>query len=722
MKKIISVLLLILFIFVSIPFSQTYASSTNKKAILIILDRTSLNDYSIYNLPNIKKLINTGALGLMNTKTAGSYSDASAYLTIGTGTRAISSSTGSLSFNTNENYGYESASDLYTLFTGNKPQNYNIVNIGIQDLITASSKLNYKVTPGLLGNLLEKNGIPVYVIGNSDVKTPDGISYNRFSALIGINKSGTAKGDISDNLLVSDKNSPYFLKADYKKLYDKFLEYSKNGGFIIIDPGDIFRADEFSVYTSVDMANKYKQVALKNADEFIGKIFNSIDINKDLLIIAVPFPSNNDISTNNLITPLIITGNGFTKGIATSSTTKREGIIANTDIAPTVLSYFNIKQPVEMLGHNIISIPKQNALNYLENINKMIVSVHNARTPVLKSYVIFLIIILILYLLLLFLKKDHLKYMVPIILAIMTVPFTLLLLPLLGPLSIYMNIIAVILITFIIVLSLMILLNNDIDRFMTISLISAFALIFDLLTNSHLMKNSILGYDVIEGARYYGIGNEYMGVLIGSSIMGLMTLIEKYKTKTVKIFSILTLIFIFFLMVLPQYGAKVGGFITGFMAFGTIILLLLGLKINKKTFSFMFIIMIISLFSMFVISMFLGTTTHMAQTALIVKHEGINALIEIFTRKLQMEFKLMRYTIWSWVLIISILMLFILSYKPTGILKNIFKNYTYIYYGFFGSVVGMLFALAFNDAGIVAAATTCIYAIPPILILLQKPN
>ena len=33
------------------------------------------------------------------------------------------------------------------------------------------------------------------------------------------------------------------------------------------------------------------------------------------------------------------------------------------------------------------------------------------------------------------------------------------------------------------------------------------------------MRYSPLGYDPVGGARFYGIGNEYMGVLVGSSIL-----------------------------------------------------------------------------------------------------------------------------------------------------------------------------------------------------------
>ncbi|WP_431731795.1 hypothetical protein [Aceticella autotrophica] len=722
MKKLI-ISFLMLVIFFSLSSNSAYSASipqNNKKAVLVIIDRVNLNDYLKNNAKNIQKLINDGAIGLMNTQTANDYIQSSAYLTIGTGTRASTSGDfSSISLNSFENYLYGNAESLYRLNTGLTPGNNDILNIGISKLIEASKKENYQITPGLLGQILKENNIPVYVFGNADSKDENGTVYKRYAALIAMDKNGVSHGDVSGDILKKDNNSPFFIKTDYDKLYENYKKIEKSGGLFIFDTGDTSRVNDFSRYTSSDVTSRLKKNAIIDADNFIGNIVKSLDLSKDILIIATPFPSRNDITSNNLITPLIIDGPNY-HGLTISKTTKREGIIVNTDIAPTILSYFNLKLPVEMLGHPISSINSSNKLNYLNNLDTTIVSTHNARPIVLKSYVIFLIIVLILYLTMFFLKIEILRFIKPIILGIMSVPLILLILPLFGTQSIYVDFILIISITIAFVSLLKISVKNELDIFMIISLLTSFAIALDIFTGSHLMKDSILGYDAIAGARFYGIGNEYMGVLIGSTIMGIMTLIQKYDSKYVKVLSIAVFIAVFMLMILPGYGAKIGGFITGFMAFGVTILMMLGVKINHKNLTLLFISMTVLLFLMFIASMFIGTETHMAQTAIIVKYGGIQSLFDIFNRKLNMELTLIRYTIWSWVLIISIISLFIFSYKPTGILKNIFKKYEYIYYGFFGSTIGMLFALAFNDAGIVAAATLSIYAIPPILILLQN--
>ena len=42
---------------------------------------------------------------------------------------------------------------------------------------------------------------------------------------------------------------------------------------------------------------------------------------------------------------------------------------------------------------------------------------------------------------------------------------------------------------------------------------------------------------------------------------------------------------------------------------------------------------------------------------------------------------------------------------PMGVLKKIFYKYNNLYYGFISGIIGTLSAFAFNDSGVVAAAT-----------------
>ncbi len=78
---------------------------------------------------------------------------------------------------------------------------------------------------------------------------------------------------------------------------------------------------------------------------------------------------------------------------------------------------------------------------------------------------------------------------------------------------------------------------------------------------TYLMKNNIMSYDAIIGARYYGVGNEYEGVSIASAIFAFAILLN-YNKKLPKWFVIIASIVILITSAYPTMGANVGGAIS----------------------------------------------------------------------------------------------------------------------------------------------------------------
>ena len=71
------------------------------------------------------------------------------------------------------------------------------------------------------------------------------------------------------------------------------------------------------------------------------------------------------------------------------------------------------------------------------------------------------------------------------------------------------------------------------------------------------MKSNIMSYDAINGARYYGVGNEYEGVTIASAVFALAVLLN-YK-KIPKWLAVVLSIIILVTSAMPSMGANVGG-------------------------------------------------------------------------------------------------------------------------------------------------------------------
>src|SRR3712207_7880716 len=82
-------------------------------------------------------------------------------------------------------------------------------------------------------------------------------------------------------------------------------------------------------------------------------------------------------------------------------------------------------------------------------------------------------------------------------------------------------------------------------------------IVVDSVLFTPLMESNIMSYDPMIGARYYGIGNEYEGVTIGSAILAFAILLEHKNIKKWLIIPILLVVL--FTSAYPAMGANVGG-------------------------------------------------------------------------------------------------------------------------------------------------------------------
>ena len=69
------------------------------------------------------------------------------------------------------------------------------------------------------------------------------------------------------------------------------------------------------------------------------------------------------------------------------------------------------------------------------------------------------------------------------------------------------------------------------------------------------------------------------------------------------------------------------------------------------------------------------------------------------------------------ILIVSIVIIGALIFKPSGYFKKIHDRYPMIFKGFIASMVGCIVTLLVNDSGIVAASTASIYILIPLIII-----
>ncbi|HZK58031.1 MAG TPA: hypothetical protein VFD17_06955, partial [Clostridia bacterium] len=344
------------------------------------------------------------------------------------------------------------------------------------------------------------------------------------------------------------------------------------------------------------------------------------------------------------------------------------------------------------------------------------------RYRVLYSFAVYQIITSVLALALIIFKNripaKWCKYISLALIGNMVAPFTLLLIPLFGTTNIIATYLLLLAITMAIISAVYLVSgSNPLNVILYTTFLLVFGLLLDIVSGQNLIRNSLLGYDPILGARYYGIGNEYMGILIGAVLMLTTALIEKrYVNKYVSIiFYGLVAVIIGF----PGLGANVGGIITAVFAFLFVSVRLLGKKVNFRGLVYIglavvFVVGVMALIDLFVVE----NKSHLAGAISRIISNGPIVMYQIITRKISMNLRIIGVTIWSKVLLSAVVVLGILFYKPIGWFRRISMKYPKLSLGWSGIIVACVIGFAANDSGTVAAATSIIFLTSTMLYLI----
>lgn len=716
----IIVLLGLLALSVFVFNDQAQAEETGK-VYLLIVDKLSIYDLDPETTPELNNLVRQGGIGLASSRTLRGKNSLDTSLTIGAGNIGRVYGNGIMAFNQNEFLGErgQNAGHLYMNLTGIDPGTSSILLVNLPEIINGMTKEKVTTLPGAMGEVLRQNGHIVCLLGNGDT----GMEKIRSAAVIAMDARGQIPlGDIGPNTVVGSTDSYLSRQTNYSYILKQVENNQEAADVFVIDLADLVRLEEADT-AFPEIAQAEKQRRLQMIDVFVGQIAKRVNPEQDLLMVVSPSPSREQIGVKNTFTPIIAWGKGFEAGAMTSAATQRSLVVANTDVAPTILAFFGLKdQTSTMIGRPMKVNPVENgALESAQELTSKSSTVNRLRVPLIKGYVILQIIIILLALVALFWLAEMAAIIQPAIVALVIVPLVYLPLALLPLSADWMYVMLAIIITVLVTVLLMIITRgNGFKAFTIAAFLTVLAISIDLLTGSHLIQSSVLGYDPMAGARYYGIGNEYMGILLGSSIALAGAVYQKYSQRFWLIAIVLLFIFQAFLIASPQLGANSDGMLTAPAAFLITLLLLGDLRIRPQTILVVLLVVILAAigFTVYDMGRPVELQTHIGRAAHQIAFGGWSEGWIIITRKLGMNLKLIRYTIWSWVFIVMLLVLALLVYRPVGAMKQLRQEKPYVVKSFGGIITGALFGLVVNDSGIVAASTTSIYLVVPLLLLM----
>ncbi len=715
-------IMLILFI---MPAKITLGAQSEKQVIMLVVDGLSPAEwqYASKNFPHIKDFWDNSSIALMNTGTGGRLNSENAYVSIGAGARAVGTGKAGWAYNVEENLNHFTAGTLYHRYNGTDPGG-QVVNLEINNLIQANQSKNYRSVPGTLGNLVREAGLKRAVLGNGDSG-----EINRLAVNLIMDENGVVDyGNVSREILNAQGDAPFGYRTDPDNLWENLLTVKGKSQFLVIEWGDTFRLREsLQLFQPEKRLQEFDRM-LNKLDIFIERLLTLSDGNTMLLLLT-PYPQGILSPSGEQLSLMGIISGESGSSLLTSDSTRRPGLVTNLDIAPTVLRFLGISVPAYLTGGIMTAAAGTSGgdLSSLLGVSNMIHTVHQQRPPLIQFYILLQILTVVgAILALLFKRSSHLlRYWRPLMAGLMLVPLSFLILPLIMTDSLMISYMTIFIITSVLTTIFLYRADNTL-LFLRIGLVITLLIVLDLALGGNLIKNSIMGYDPISGARYYGIGNEYMGVLVGSSVLFIAAAYQVGWSKNTYagIFTLIFFAFILYIFISPRWGANFGGSLTALTAFGFTCLGLGNYKLTGKTLSI--VLGAAVLFVMFLVLLNLkgedGIVSHVGRSMVMVSRNGFSEVMDILTRKGAMNLKLLRYSLWSRVLLVFLGLMAFLFFQPPGMLRKLKNRYTSLSVGFAGIIVGSATAIIVNDSGVVAGATTLLYAGMPLLMMAMDFN
>ena len=666
------------------------------KVVMVVADYLDIED--INRMDFLSRLVGEGHIALMNNRQPGKASASKSKLIVGSGKR--------LELSTDMVLGGsdKSLQKLYHIENGRTQEPQGLAYVDIYKLKNKNADSEYKNYIGYLGDIVnKKNGVTCF-LGNADAEEKD-----RSSMLIAMDSSGLVDTGETEDIFIDDELFPYGKRTDFSRLVELYKQYLPAFSFAVIETGDMERLEDFRASMSEESYKSYRAGILKSIDDFVKELVGCGGF-KTLIFVST-YPSKSDSEVNNRLTPVVVYETGQS-GLLYSNNTRREGIILNTDLADYLLcklGYLNI--------NDIKEFDRENAGYFLEAMNRNIVRTSALRVPVLTSYAVMVMVVLgLLLVIAVFYRREvryawlRLRFLAAC--SILAFPLALLYIPtsFLGESPIeYTAFVGAT--SAVLSLTLYIALQDKIKAILSICLLLLIGLSADIFAGSPLIKQSVLGYDPVIGARFYGIGNEYAGMFMSCSLIVFGCFQELMGKSFNKAGAALYFLACTAILGLTFFGANFGGALAGATGYLLAYFLVYCIKSSKRNISLGILFLGIAAAVLILVdSLGISSPSHIGGLVKDTEANGFGVITSTIQRKISMNLRLIRYTIWTKVLLCIIATISIMFYKPVKLLCNVFNRYKYLRYSWISVAASAIAGFAVNDSGIVVAATAMIYA------------
>ncbi|MFB3882802.1 MAG: hypothetical protein ACE149_16170 [Armatimonadota bacterium] len=716
--------------------------AAERKLLIVVLDKVTWHDLlaSDVQAPTLLRLAQEGAPGMMCVRAARGFGGE--YATIGAGSRAASRtdpttrvSVEANAFAATERIRGVPAATAFAARTGYDPAGNAIVHLGIGDLIRQNQDSPYPLQLGLLGGTLTRAGLRVACVGNAD--TAD--VRRRDAATIIMDERGLVPmGDVSGAMGRRDQSLTYEVTADTARLAAAVRSLSRVCDVIVLDTGETTRVESFAESMTPAALAIARRRAIEKSDRLLASVVASLPQPAWSVLVLTPslrspqhdeafaalapviwwpqpIPRGGDRSSGRASRPTPRLLDSSTP-LLTSPSTRRPGLVVNTDIAPSVLAHFGLPTPKQMVGRPFeFAASDGSALDRLRADLVRQDALEAARPQLTRALAILAAAALWLSALLLLIGEgvpNGLRTLARalLLLALAAPPAMLLVArhPAPAPVTIALVAGATLLLAF---------LAGWLGRwragYVLPCLLLVALLVYDLLKGQQMLWWSPLSYSPAAGARFYGLGNEYAGALFGATVITLAALLGENASGPARaLFGMITLA-IAVLIGMPAYGANLGMSLAAAVA-GAIFFLYLW---RRQVFWSDALGAVLFGAALVAVALALdyfrhgSETSHIGRLVAAVQQQGWQPFVAVASRKLDMNLMLVRTSQWSDVALAAIAVLGVaVAARPARLLAALQQRF-WLTPAAISGAAGALAAFALNDSGVVAAALVLLYSV-----------
>lgn len=691
---------LLLFSLISTTSRETVVAASTKTdvstpVILFLLDGLTVHGLETWmeKYQAFYQTVKRSDLGVMTMRTAGNRSVQNQLLTLSTGVKRAG---------------------LSNLLEGIQLEENGEVFIPKYKEWLASNDERVAIT---LGEALKRAGLRVEVIGSGDI----GYQTRRLAPLLAADLEGRVPvGRVEDLLLHESLIDPFFHLSNYEQIKKKML--GSDADLLVVEIGDLRR---FLASGKRIPENERALIREEVESNIIHLLFWSQQQFGNTHEFWVFSPGIDPATEKRMewMTPVIRHVPAQNQeAILFSPTTRQPGIISNVDLFPTLLDHWGLAIPPNIEGRVLDRQVGNGLQRQLLEQTSDIFYIHKTRPDLLYQVVSLQVILLVLIGLFSMLVQRKSTWFIVIghylLIYVLMVPFFLLIL---GGFTPTWKLWQIHLYLFIGGLLTGVVLRNQRREniYISISLLYISILLIDGLFGNMMMKRSLLGYDPVIGARFYGIGNEYMGVLVGSALLLFYLLywrLQRWNRMARAFILIAMMLLILFYLAMPNGGTNAGGTIAWMAA-----LLFASHQLFPELWVGRKIIYIllgcIGLFLLFLFVQFIqpgAQQTHIGRLLHQISVGGTESLFDTIKRKWEMNLRLIKASTWSKLFVTTLVVLGWFLLLPIRRRRKVSKEG--IWSKAFHTIVWVsLVNLLVNDSGVVAAALSLLFATVPLL-------